>query len=177
MQAKDDTAFDDHRHRMDKAVARSLHPPVHDIRDMISFRLSNLVAANDRVGQGWMQTQFGLSLNEWRVLGLTFALEPVIVSEVKNILHIDKGQLSRVIKSMVERGYIRSEPRSDDQRFTELRMAARGRALHQKMLAYSTKRNNALLEGFTPEEARELFRLLDKIRAGIEQRLSVLEAN
>lgn len=176
MQAEDDTAYDERSQGKAKAARRSAHPPVHDIRDMISFRLSNLVAANDRLGHGWMQTEFGLGLHEWRVLGLTYALEPVIVSDIKNILHIDKGQLSRVIKSLVERGYIRSEPCGDDQRFTELRITARGLALHQKMLAFSAKRNQTVLEGFTPDEARELFRLLDKIRDRIQRRLIELGA-
>lgn len=157
----------------DAAIA---HPPVRDIRDLISFRLSNIVAANDRVGQNWAQTKFGLSLNEWRVLGLTYALEPVILSDIKNILHIDKGQLSRIIKSMVERRYLRSDPRSDNQRFTELRMTARGRALHQKMLTYSTQRNRTVVEDLTQHEASELFRLLEKLRTGIDRRLAALEA-
>lgn len=151
------------------------HPPVHDIRDLISFRLSNLVAANDRVGQGWVQKKFGLSLNEWRVLGLTHALEPVIVSDIRRILHIDKGQLSRVVKSLIERGFLRGTANRDDQRFIELQVTTRGRALHDDMLAYSTQRNRNVIADLSKQEARELFRLLGKLRSGIEQRLALLE--
>ena len=55
----------------------AIHPPIETILDALSFRLARLNALNERIGSQHFRRKYDMSLNEWRVLGLTCALEPL----------------------------------------------------------------------------------------------------
>jgi DNA-binding MarR family transcriptional regulator len=146
------------------------HPGIHDIRDLLTFRIAMLAAASDRVGQRWLSDEFDLRILEWRVLGIVAALEPVRFLTVAETLLVDKGQLSRLVKSLGERGFIDTETDSDDQRTIRLRVSEQGRAIHARVLARALERNERFISALEPEELGTLFALLDKLQPFITNR-------
>ncbi len=150
--------------------SESIHPPVENITDLLTFRLARLVAVNDRAGNHWISRTFNLRLNEWRVLGLTRALEPVRFHEIANRLMMDKGQLSRIVKAMVKRELITASPAKEDARTFELRTSPTGRALHDEVLPFTTKRNEVAVGSLTPQECAQFMHLLEKI-SGLNEAL------
>ena len=72
------------------------HPPVNDVRDLISYKISRFAAANDRLGHLLVSNPFDIRLNQWRVLALIHCLEPVTFGDIASELQMDKGQLSRI---------------------------------------------------------------------------------
>ncbi len=155
--------------------AKGNHPPVADIRDLMTFRMARLVAANDRLGQDWTMRHFGLRLNEWRVLGLTCALAPVRFKVIARELLMDKGHLSRIIKQMTNSDLIATRPCPDDQRTVELLLTEPGRNLHRRMLEFSLWRTELVLDVLDREESRELLRLMKKISGPVENWLLEME--
>lgn len=143
-----------------------------DIRDLMSFRLARLAAASDKSAQQWSLSEFGLRLNEWRVLGLAAAMDPAPFSEVARALSMDKGQLSRIVKALGERGLMRTEPDRRDQRALGLLATVRGRELYDRMAARAKVRNEATMACLTPHEQEELLRLLRKVADEIDQSLT-----
>lgn len=152
------------------------HPSVGDIRDLLTFRIAMLAATNDRMGQNWLKGEFDLRVLEWRVLGLTAALEPVRFGTLARRLLVDKGQLSRLVKALIERQLIRTTPDDEDQRTMRLSTTAAGRALHQEVLSKAFARNNLIVSAMTVEETETLFHLLDKLQPFMDHRIDEAEA-
>ena len=156
------------------AAAKNPHPDVHDIRDLLSYRLARLGAGNERAGQHWMGKHFGVKITEFRVLGLTCALEPLVFREAARLLVMDKGQLSRIVKALVESGLVSTTPLAGDLRTVELTATPKGRALMDEMMAVATARNRMIVADLTAAETRELFRLLEKIQTNVDVRIEEL---
>lgn len=142
---------------------------------MLTFRLARLVAVNERSGNRWTRSEFGLSLNEWRVLGLTNAMEPVRTGRIGRLLLMDKGQLSRIVHKLADDGLIRTRPSEEDARSVDLEMTDKGRKLHDHTLARAAARNDVVVETLTRAECAEFMRLLQKITEHNEQLLDLAE--
>lgn len=143
-----------------------------DIRDLMSFRLARLAAASDKSAQQWSLSEFGLRLNEWRVLGLAAAMNPAPFSEIARILSMDKGQLSRIVKTLTVRGLMCAEPDRRDQRALSLSVSSAGRDLYLRMVARAKDRNEATIACLSQQEQAELLRLLGKVADQIDESLT-----
>jgi len=141
----------------------TIHPKVNAISDGLAFKLARLVALHERAGNYSFNKKFGLSLNEWRVLGLANENEPVFFRDIRRLLNIDKGQLSRAIKQLVKKGILVSKESDMDARLVEVSTTPKGKNLHNKMLIYSEQRNEIIVQGLMRSEIKELFRVLEKI--------------
>lgn len=139
------------------------HPPARSIEDIVIFRMARFFAINERSGHRWTQNEFGLSIGEWRLLGLIYAYAPVRASDLAGVLFMDKSQLSRLIKALQARDLIRSETDRDDARATALSLTEQGEALHDQMFTHALLRNERVLEPLTHEEVRIFDRLLGKL--------------
>jgi DNA-binding MarR family transcriptional regulator len=142
-----------------------VHPPITAITDALSFRVARFNRLIERMGGMNFQSRLGITLNEWRVIGITEALGAATVSDVRKMLVMDKGQMSRITSGLVERGYIASQPSQGDRRVITLALTEQGRALHADVLAEATLRNEYMSNCFTSEECAEFLRLLDKLTA------------
>jgi len=157
------------RDAADSGAQTQVHPPIHSILDAIAFRLARLAAVNERAGTVRFRSAYGISLNEWRVLGLAHALAPATVSAIRKVLLMDKGQLSRTVRQLSDAGLIETRPARNDSRSVEVTLTEAGQGLHNRILEFSRERNEAVVETLTPEECRELMRLLQKITAHNEE--------
>lgn len=157
------------------AIAPAHHPGIGDIRGLLTFRIAMLAAANDRMGQSWLKAAFDLRVLEWRLLGLTAAMEPVRFGAVARRLLIDKGQLSRLVKTLVARGLIATVPDDEDQRVIQLTMTELGLRLHDRALAMAYARNDVIVSALSEEETETLFRLLDKLQPFMDHRVDEVE--
>ncbi|MGX1096127.1 MarR family winged helix-turn-helix transcriptional regulator [Amorphus sp. MBR-141] len=164
---------------MDAAAAKGparpggKHPEIADIRDLVAFRVAMLAAANDRVGQSWMKAEHGVSLREWRVLGIIAALEPVKFGDVVHELQLDKGQLSRLVKALVDRRFVQNRVDTGDQRVSRLSLTPAGRDLHGVLLAKALRGNDRILAALSAAETETFIRLLDKLQPHMVQRADV----
>lgn len=145
-----------------------LHPPARDIRDLLAYRIARMAAANDRAGQIWARKKFGLRITEWRVLGLVHAIEPARFAAVADELHMDKGQLSRVIKSLMAKDLLRADADSSDQRTFQLKTTGKGHDLHERLFAFAKQRNEMIISEMSRSDVDEFSRLLHRFADNIE---------
>jgi DNA-binding MarR family transcriptional regulator len=145
--------------------AGQIHPPIGSLLDALSFRVQLLAAVNERSGNIYFRDTLGLRLNEWRVLGVTQAMQPLEFDNLRRMLVMDKGQLSRTLRALVERGLIETTPLKTDARKLSLRTTDQGRALHDEALELTRQRNEATVETLSKEECLEFQRLLNKMIA------------
>ena len=141
----------------------AIHPPIETLLDALTFRLAHLNALTERAGTKSLRDNFDMSLNEWRVLGACYALEPVTFHSLREALNIDKGQLSRVINQLAARNMIETRPSKADGRSRDLRTTEHSRDVHSQLIAFTHKRNETLVGTLTHDECDEFLRLLTKI--------------
>jgi DNA-binding MarR family transcriptional regulator len=134
-----------------------------ELRDLLSYRVALLARVNDRVGQAEIQSKFGLTLGEWRVLGVVGYLGEATLRAVARQAFLDEGQVSRSVAALVDRGLVRRHVSTSDQRRSGLRLSAAGQRLHSRVLDYARKVNRPAAYGLTAMEHRDLMRLLDKV--------------
>ncbi|SEO38887.1 DNA-binding transcriptional regulator, MarR family [Salinihabitans flavidus] len=147
-----------------------VHPPITTLMDALSFRIARLAAINEKAGNALFREQFGLTLTEWRVLGVTQAMQCVPFNQLYRYLVMDKGQLSRTVKALGKRDLIEILPSETDARQIQIRTTQAGRDLHDRALVYTQERNEVTVETLTPEECAEFMRILKKISTDNEDR-------
>lgn len=139
------------------------HPKALTIEDVITFRLQRLAAIGERAGHDWSQRMFDLSLNEWRLLALVQCRAPARAGGLADLLLMDKSQTSRVIKSLLNKGLIRSFPDPDDGRAVALETTPRGDELYQRVFAEVMRSNERVLDVLSTEEVQALDVILGKL--------------
>lgn len=145
------------------------------LEDALSFKLFRINALNERAGGHHFRDRFGLTLREWRVLGLVVAKGPTTMGDIKKILLMDQSLLSRTIKKMCVAGVLRNEVNAADKRRLILSATSEGLALHEKCIEFTRERNNAMAEGLTERERAEFTRLLDRMLTTNSESLTQLE--
>ncbi|MFO1115926.1 MAG: MarR family transcriptional regulator [Beijerinckiaceae bacterium] len=153
---------------MAKSGAISTDAP-RDIRDLLGFRLALLTTVSDRKAQAQISGRFQMNLGEWRALGAVRAWGPATLADLARALYQDKGQLSRTIKTLSQRGLVASVCGPGGRRSPLFQLTAEGRRWHERMLRYAGDRNAHLLESLAPRERVLIFKILDKLTRAAEQ--------
>jgi DNA-binding MarR family transcriptional regulator len=144
-------------------MSAGTHPPIRSIRDALSYRIARMAAINARAGNIYLQLELGLRLNEWRVMGLIAAGGWASFSAIRDELLIDKGQLSRVVRSLVDRGLLKSRPLVSDSRQIILALTAEGRVLHDRAICFTEERNEKMVSVLTAKECLLLHDMLERL--------------
>lgn len=152
------------------AAAKSVHPPISAITHALTFRVARFNILLERMGMSNFQERFGVTLNEWRIIGLTHALEAPSVADLRRTLLMDKGQLSRIVSGLVKRALVTTAARENDKRVIDIRLTPAGLEMHDRILAETALRNARVTACFTAEETTEFLRLLDKLTTLAETR-------
>ena len=152
-------------HLQDQFQSTKKHPEVPSIEDVISFRLLLLVSIGERAGHDWSQRLFGLSLLEWRLLALVQSRAPCRIGALSDLLHIDKSQASRVMKSLLSKALIEKGTDSEDGRASALSMTVCGAQLYEEMMLEVMCANERILFPLTREEIAVFSKTLSKLIA------------
>ncbi|MFY0622422.1 MAG: winged helix-turn-helix transcriptional regulator [Pelagimonas sp.] len=128
---------------------------------MFTYRLARLHALLNAQAIRILKVRAGVSLAEWRVLAALATRGEVPAAEIIRLTDVDKSQLSRNIKKMVERGLITSHLDASNQR--TLAKTDRGRALFQELSPLMRQRQDFLMKCLTGDEQDALFKAFDRL--------------
>ncbi len=135
------------------------------------IRLANAAKAN--VTRRYL-ADFGLSVPEWRLLAMTVRFEPVRFAELVANSSIDKGQASRTLHVLTQRGLILAQTLGGGARRTRdsgapviLTVTPKGRRLYATLLPVAQRNQARLLHLLTREERKTLYVALNKLFAAI----------
>jgi DNA-binding MarR family transcriptional regulator len=109
----------------------------------------------------------GLAPGAWRAL-LFFARNPGSTpSDLVVHAQRDKAQITRLIKDLVDAGYLKREPDPRDGRSHLLTLSARGRAIEARMSAHRKRLGVRLVAGLSHRERSQLSSLLRRLRQNL----------
>lgn len=143
------------------------------LQQFLTYRLSKVQAKLNAQAVAILKEHAGLTLAQWRVLALVGGAGQTRLSDLVKIAALDKGQVSRNVKAMVEDGLVRSKQDDLDQRVQHLSLTAKGRALFEMTLPRMRARQRKLRAQFNMAELEVLYRALDKLEIAAEDRSGV----
>lgn len=88
-------------------------------------------------------------------------------SDIATALHLHLPQVSRQVQALADEGLVDAVPDPDDRRSRRLHLTPAGRAEVERLVAFGMGRWRGFLADFSPDEVRELTRLLTKLRRGM----------
>ena len=113
--------------------------------------------------------RFGLAIAEWRVMAVLGRFGPLSANQVCRRTAMDKVRVSRAVARLVARNLVARRPDPHDRRRAVLRLAAQGRAIHDRIVPLARAREARLLDALSPDERTTLDRLLAKLQTRAEE--------
>ncbi|MGO4173340.1 MarR family winged helix-turn-helix transcriptional regulator [Bosea sp. TAF32] len=120
----------------------------HDLIELLFFAYRDFVGDPDRI-----LADYGFGRAHHRVLHFVQRCPGLTIAELLDILQITKQSLNRVLKELVEKGYIEQRTGRQDKRQRHLHTTAAGQDLALRLVRLQAKRINRALEGVGPEAA------------------------
>ena len=134
--------------------------------------LSLVHVLSNRIGRAFhseIETKFGITIAEWRVL-LTLASEKgVTAAEITNRWVMEKMAVNRAIQRLVDNSCVTRERDPEDRRSYRLTLTAKGRKLYEKIAPTANRRYNELMSAIDNDETDAMVRALQKIIQRAEQ--------
>jgi DNA-binding MarR family transcriptional regulator len=111
----------------------------------------------------------GLSVSEWRVLSVLAVSGSLSFADLVDQAAADKAQVSRTLKLLGERGWVRVETLGSHRRGGVVcHMTPAGQALYETVLPEARRSQAAMILTLSPDERRMLYHILKRLRQRCE---------
>ena len=120
----------------------------HDLIELLFFAYRDFVGDPDRI-----LADYSFGRAHHRVLHFVQRCPGLTIAELLDILQITKQSLNRVLKELVEKGYIEQRTGRQDKRQRHLHTTAAGQDLALRLVRLQARRINRALDGVGPEAA------------------------
>lgn len=149
----------DRTHHMTDEIVEEAGKSV-DAARYLPYYLTTLSSAFSWGASKVFRAEFGIGLNEWRMLS-SLRNEPGIRAQrVCEMVSMNKSLVSRSARSLEERGML-TERLSQGQRLMWLTPA--GADMHDRIIKIALEREAAMLEGFSATEQDQLFAFMARL--------------
>lgn len=142
--------------------------PQDRLKRLLTYRFSRINARLNAQAVRVLHDATDLSLTEWRVLVMLDAFGSTNAAEMARRSALDKGQLSRCVKGLLERGLLASSSSPRDSRTQILEMTPEGRRVFDTARPSMRARQDVLTAALAPEALEQLHDALDRLEAVIE---------
>jgi len=134
-----------------------------DQRSFVTFRVASVQNALNAQAGRILKAYCDLTLTEWRILLLITVWNMDQMSDMTRVAGLDKGQVSRSVKSLTTKGYITSGADKSDARAQILQVTASGEALKERVLPHMLKRQERLVRHVSHDDLVAFQRVLDHL--------------
>ena len=138
-----------------RAAVAAVQLPRWDIIELLFFAYRDFVGDPDHV-----LGQFGFGRAHHRVVHFVHRYPGLKVADLLEVLRITKQSLGRVLKQLLDEGYIVQKSGAADRRQRLLFATAKGEALVAELAGLQTDRINRALRGMAPNEVDAIGRFL-----------------
>jgi DNA-binding MarR family transcriptional regulator len=139
------------------------------LHQFITYRLSRVQAKLNAQASRMLKATSGITLAQWRVIALIGAAGQTRLSDLAKEAALDKGLLSRNLKTLVQAGAVDATVDDSDHRSQILSLSATGQAIFERTLPVTRARQQRLREGLSDEELRVFRKVLDKLEIAADK--------
>ena len=133
------------------------------LRAFLPYRLSVLSNTISKQIAALYQSQFGLSIWQWRVMAVLGEAAGLDATEIVTRTAMDKVAVSRAVTGLIELGHVRREAVQHDGRRSLLFLTKKGQQTYSKIARIAQSEEKAMTDVLTKAEAEELNQLLEKL--------------
>jgi len=133
-------------------------------RNMLAWHVTSTADALRRGAAMQMRREHDVSLAQVRILALIDSLQPVRLRDVAADAGADKAQISRVVSSLVKRGYVARQALEGDARSAHLALTEDGRQKMHALVRTMSDRDAHLRSTMQAAEIDQLTTLLARVR-------------
>lgn len=105
----------------------------------------------------------GINVARWRILAALAMGDGITIGEIIERAMLQQSALSRVLMRMEAEDYVTRVPRRNDTRYVEVFLTEKGRSLFESLDPVVRRRQERLLEGFSPDEVEAAFGLIRRL--------------
>ena len=134
-----------------------------NLRSFLTFRLARLQAQINAQAQHVLRSHSDVGHTEWRVLILVKDCGDSTMAQIVRDVQIDKTQISRAVKALIEKGYLSARDDPNDHRQSFLSLTPEGRAVHAHLLPHMQDRQHALMADISEKEIAVTYSVIDRL--------------
>jgi DNA-binding MarR family transcriptional regulator len=134
-----------------------------ELENFLPYRLSVLAQLVSESLHDLYAGPFDLAVTEWRVMAALGRFAPLTASEVGQRIVMDKVAVSRAVAGLMKRGLVERTADRADRRRAPLKLSARGRGVHARIVPLALEYEAKLYSALTPEERRQFDALSDRL--------------
>ena len=112
----------------------------------------------------------GINVTRWRILAVLSMGDGITIKEIIDRAMVQQSALSRALMRMEKENFVRRVPRPDDARCVEVYLTDKGRALFNSLNIVVRRREQRLLEGFSPSGTEAAFNLIRRLSRNMRGR-------
>jgi MarR family transcriptional regulator, organic hydroperoxide resistance regulator len=105
----------------------------------------------------------GINVTRWRILAVLSMGDGITIKEIIDRAMVQQSALSRALMRMEKENFVRRMLRPDDARCVEVYLTDKGRALFNSLSIVVRRREQRLLEGFSPAQVSAAFALIRRL--------------
>lgn len=113
------------------------------------------------------QHKYNLTIPQWRVLANLAQYGKSNAKDLCTQANMDKSTVSRVIKSLLERGYVEAQLNQQDKRVTQVMLNEQGNALYKLIARDAQNWERQLAEKFSKQQQVQLLNLLKELKEAL----------
>lgn len=134
----------------------------------IPFRLNRLANEVSQKLAEVYSDRFGIDIVEWRILITLAAQESCSAQQIVQSTRTHKSRISRGVKRMIDLKLVKRTESRSDRREAQLRLTARGRALHGRIAPVVLEQERRIMECLDEQELQAFTGALDKLERSMD---------
>lgn len=140
------------------------------LQHYLTLRMSRVQAKLNAQASQLLRETVGLTLTQWRIVALIGVAGQTHLSNITKQTAMDKGLLSRNLKTLVANGLVLTQQDEADQRVQHLTLSPDGQAIFDRAVPITQRRQAWLRQDLTEEEIQTFRQVLDKLEIATEKR-------
>jgi DNA-binding MarR family transcriptional regulator len=138
-------------------------PEVLDLENSILVLLTMLSNMISATGQATFRRRHGLGSTEWKVLSVVAGRPQSSGAQIAEFLSIDRGLVSRTIKALSRKDYVRIEKSGKQSNYQAVSLTPDGARIHGEALITALEREKLILSKISIEERDSMIGSLKKM--------------
>lgn len=111
----------------------------------------------------------GINVTRWRILAVLAMGDGITINEIVDRAMVQQSALSRALMRMEKESTVRRVLRREDARCVEVYLTDKGRALFNSLNIVVRRREQRLLEGFSPSATKAAFTLIRRMSRNMQR--------
>ncbi|MGB7317572.1 MAG: MarR family winged helix-turn-helix transcriptional regulator, partial [Planktotalea sp.] len=125
---------------MNDETPKDFNPQLAQLSNFLTYRIARVHHKLNVQASKILHDSVGVTLNQWRMIAFIGGAESVTASELVRYTAMDKGLVSRNVKSLIESGLVVSLSHEKDSRVHLLSLTPDGTAIFNKALPKMRRR-------------------------------------